>query len=59
VQYSCTSAGPAPALAPKRSAVGVSVFVSPDQGSQYTDGAYQAVLQAHGIQASMNGGGSW
>jgi len=30
-----------------------------DQGSQYTDGAYQALLQAHGIQASMNGVGSW
>jgi transposase InsO family protein len=30
-----------------------------DQGSQYTDGAYQALLKAHGIQASMNGVGSW
>jgi putative transposase len=30
-----------------------------DQGGQYTDGAYQALLQGHGIEASMNGTGSW
>ncbi len=30
-----------------------------DQGSQYTDQAYQALLSAHGIQASMNGVGTW
>ena len=30
-----------------------------DQGSQYTDKDYQAVLAAHGIQASMNGVGTW
>ncbi len=30
-----------------------------DQGSQYTDSAYQAVLVAHGMAASMNGVGSW
>jgi transposase InsO family protein len=30
-----------------------------DQGSQYTDQAYQALLEAHGIQASMNGVGTW
>ena len=30
-----------------------------DQGSQYTDGTYQALLQKHGGQASMNGVGSW
>jgi transposase InsO family protein len=30
-----------------------------DQGSQYTDGAYQALLRDHGIQASMNGVGTW
>jgi len=30
-----------------------------DQGSQYTDNAYQAILQAHGIQASMNSVGTW
>jgi putative transposase len=30
-----------------------------DQGSQYTDREYQAVLAAHGIVASMNGAGTW
>ena len=30
-----------------------------DQGSQYTDGTYQALLKDHGIQVSMNGVGSW
>lgn len=30
-----------------------------DQGSQYTDGTYQALLKEHGIQVSMNGVGSW
>ena len=30
-----------------------------DQGSQYTDSRYQALLQEHGIEASMNGAGSW
>ena len=30
-----------------------------DQGSQYTDSKYQAVLAAHGIVASMNGAGTW
>jgi len=30
-----------------------------DQGSQYTDQSYQALLKTHGIQASMNGVGSW
>ena len=30
-----------------------------DQGSQYTDGQYQALLKAHGIQVSMNGTGAW
>ena len=30
-----------------------------DQGGQYTGHAYQAVLKEHGIQASMNGVGSW
>jgi len=29
------------------------------QGSQYTDGAYQTLLSDHGIQASMNGVGTW
>jgi putative transposase len=30
-----------------------------DQGSQYTDRRYQAVLAAQGIEASMNGVGTW
>lgn len=30
-----------------------------DQGSQYTGHAYQALLKEHGIEASMNGVGSW
>ena len=30
-----------------------------DQGSQYTDQAYQALLKDHGIRASMNGVGTW
>jgi len=30
-----------------------------DQGSQYTDGEYLALLKEHGIQVSMNGAGTW
>jgi len=30
-----------------------------DQGSQYTDREYMKLLQAHGIQPSMNGVGTW
>lgn len=30
-----------------------------DQGSQYTDSTYQALLKDHGIQVSMNGVGTW
>jgi putative transposase len=30
-----------------------------DQGSQYTDGSYQALLKEHGVQVSMNSVGSW
>jgi len=30
-----------------------------DQGSQYTDQAYQTLLKDHGIRVSMNGVGSW
>jgi putative transposase len=30
-----------------------------DQGSQYTDGTYQTLLETHGMQVSMNGVGTW
>ena len=30
-----------------------------DQGSQYTDHSYQALLESHGIRPSMNGVGTW
>jgi putative transposase len=30
-----------------------------DQGSQYTDSTYQALLKDHGIRVSMNGVGTW
>ena len=30
-----------------------------DQGSQYTDGQYLALLKEHSIQVSMNGAGTW
>jgi len=30
-----------------------------DQGSQYTDATYQALLREHGFQVSMNGVGTW
>jgi putative transposase len=30
-----------------------------DQGSQYTDGTYQALLRENAIQVSMNGVGTW
>ena len=30
-----------------------------DQGSQYTDQSYQALLKDYGIRASMNGAGTW
>ena len=30
-----------------------------DQGSQYTDQKYQALLKAHGFRPSMNGVGTW
>ena len=30
-----------------------------DQGSQYTDSTYQALLRDYGIQVSMNGVGTW
>jgi transposase InsO family protein len=38
---------------------GPSLIHHSDQGSQYTDKKYQALLHAHGIKASMNSVGSW
>ncbi len=37
----------------------VSLIHHSDQGSQYTDGNYQRLLQDWGIQVSMNGVGAW
>jgi transposase InsO family protein len=45
------------ALACRRPEAGV--IHHSDQGSQYTDRAYRARLEAHGLQASNNGVGSW
>ena len=42
-----------------RCPVGPGLIHHSDQGSQYTDRAYQGLLEEHGIQASMNGVGSW
>jgi putative transposase len=38
---------------------GLDLIHHSDQGSQYTDGLYQALLKDCGIQVSMNGVGSW
>jgi serine/threonine protein kinase len=39
--------------------LGAGLIHHSDQGSQYTDGTYQALLRAHSFQASMNGVGTW
>ena len=46
-------------MAIRRRRPGEGLIHHSDQGSQYTDGTYQALLRDHGIQASMNGVGSW
>jgi putative transposase len=46
-------------MAIRRRQPGPGLIHHSDQGSQYTDKKYQALLRAHGIQASMNGVGSW
>jgi putative transposase len=46
-------------MALRRCRPGPELIHHSDQGSQYTDGQYQAVLAAHGILPSMNGVGSW
>jgi transposase InsO family protein len=46
-------------MAIRRRRPGAGLIHHSDQGSQYTDGTYQSLLRDHGIQASMNGVGSW
>jgi transposase InsO family protein len=46
-------------MAIRRRLPGAGLIHHSDQGSQYTDGAYQTLLSDHGIQASMNGVGTW
>ena len=46
-------------MATRRCRPGRGLIHHSDQGSQYTDSEYQAVLAAHGIVASMNGVGTW
>jgi transposase InsO family protein len=46
-------------MAVERRQPGGGVIHHSDQGSQYTDGRYQALLEARGMQASMNSLGSW
>jgi transposase InsO family protein len=46
-------------LAIRQRRPGADLIHHSDQGSQYTDSRYQAVLRAHGIQPSMNGVGTW
>ena len=46
-------------MAIRRCRPGAGLIHHSDQGSQYTDSEYQAVLAAHGIVASMNGVGTW
>ena len=38
---------------------GVGLIHHSGQGNRYTDRAYRALLESHGIQASMNSVGSW
>jgi putative transposase len=46
-------------MAIRRRQPGELVIHHSDQGSQYTDATYQALLQEHGFQVSMNGVGTW
>jgi putative transposase len=46
-------------MALRRRRPGAGLIHHSDQGSQYTDGRYQAVLNANKIQPSMNSVGSW
>lgn len=47
------------ALQRRRLKAGADLVHHSDQGSQYTDGTYQALLKELGIRVSMNGVGSW
>jgi len=46
-------------MALQRRRPGAGLMHHSDQGSQYTDGDYQALLKALDIEVSMNGVGSW
>jgi putative transposase len=46
-------------MAIRRRQPGKLVIHHSDQGSQYTDATYQALLKEHGFQVSMNGVGTW
>ncbi len=46
-------------LALRRRQPQAGLILHSDRGSQYTDHTYQALLEAYGIRASMNGVGSW
>jgi transposase InsO family protein len=46
-------------MAIRRRQPGELVIHHSDQGSQYTDATYQALLKEHGFQVSMNGLGTW
>jgi putative transposase len=47
------------AMAIRQRQPGAGLIHHSDQGSQYTDERYQAVLKAHEIQCSMNGVATW
>jgi putative transposase len=46
-------------MALRRRQPGLGLIHHSDQGSQYTDQAYRALLKDHDVQASMNGVGAW
>jgi putative transposase len=46
-------------MATRERGPGAGLIHHSDQGSQYTDGTYQALLKDRGFQVSMNGVGTW
>jgi transposase InsO family protein len=46
-------------MAIRRCRPGAGLIHHSDQGSQYTDSRYQAVLRSNGIRSSMNGAATW